>query len=92
MRGRNPSKQKRSVGQPGQGQRGQHRGGAGDGGDVQAGGDGAFDQPEARVGDGRHAGVGHHHQGLSGAHQVQQFGGLGRLVVLVVADDPAGDA
>ena len=77
-------------GQPGERERGQHRGRAGRGGDGEPGGHGPFDQAEARVRDGRHAGVGHHHEGLAGPHLVQEFAGLGGLVVLVVADDPAG--
>ncbi len=55
LRGRKPSKQNRSTGRPGDGERGEHRGGPGHGCDRQVALHRGGDQPVARVGDRRHA-------------------------------------
>ena len=91
LRGRKPSKQKRSVGRPGQRQGGQHRGGSGRGGDGEAGRHGPFNQPEARIRDGRACRRRSPSPGSCRTRTcVQQVSRLGCLVVLVIADDPAG--
>ena len=79
-------------GQPGDRERHQDRARAGHAGDPHARLDRGGDQPVARVGHGRHPGVGDDARRASpGDQALEQVGGPGGLVVLVVADDrPAG--
>ena len=75
-------------GQPGQGQRDQHRGRAGDDADGNAGGDRGRHQAVARVGDRRHPRVADHDHRPPGQQVHQQRLGAGRLVAVEVGEHP----
>ena len=73
------------------GQRGEHRGRAGDGGDGDVLGDRGGHQAVARVGDAGHPRVGHQQHPLAVAERVEQLRGARGLVALEVGHHPPGE-
>jgi hypothetical protein len=85
--GRKPLEAEPVGGQPGDGQRGRHRGRPGQGGDPDARRRGRGDQPVARIADPGGARVGYQQDILAGLQVAQQTRGPAGLDRVVVGDD-----
>ena len=74
---------KRVAGQAGANQGGEHGGRAGQDFEGDSGGDAGVDEPIARIGNSRHAGIRHHRDCFTGLRGREQLGNPPDFVVLV---------